>query len=248
MNGYIDIHSHILPDVDDGSSNWEMTMDMLHEAYNEDIRIIIATPHYGLYNPTFDIDIARNCVAEVNYRMENMPFKIDVFLGNEIYYIPGIVKDVLDGKAATLGNTSYVLLEFSESVKYETVEAAVQEFTRECYRPIIAHAERYSNLIDIDLVQINKLKKLGAYFQINTNNFTRKRRMFKKDMRSDSAKAMLKAGFVDFIASDAHNNLSRKPVMKNAIEQISTIACEEQLNRLFSINPKALAFNEYIER
>lgn len=247
MNSYLDLHCHILPGIDDGSDSWDETLEMFQAAYNEDIRIIIATPHYGLYNQDFDIDSARQLVEEANTRMKSLPYRVDVFLGNEIYYVPGIVRDVLNGRAATIAGSSYVLIEFSVDVDYETVEKAVQEFTRECYRPIIAHVERYRNLIDTDLEQIRELRRLGAYFQVNTGNFIRKSGLFKKDSRTAFAKAMLQAGMVDFVASDAHNATSRKPVMKTAVESIRRIANEEQCDRLFIRNPIALAGNEYID-
>lgn len=246
----MDIHSHILPEIDDGSASWEETIEMLEAAYNEDIHIIVATPHYGLYNTGYDIDHARKLVAEVNRRIEQLPYKINVFLGNELYYVPGIVRDVIDGKAATMAGSSYVLVEFAESVPYKTVVSAVQEFTREGYRPIIAHIERYRNVRDKELSRIEELRKLGAYVQVNTSNFLSKDKggLFKKETRTTFAKSLLEADLVDFVASDAHNAYSRSPVMRSAADIISNMVSEEQLNRIFYYNMLAMARNEYIER
>ena len=158
----MDIHSHILPEIDDGSASWEETLEMLELAYNEDVHIIVATPHYGLYNPGFNIKEARQLVAEMNHRIEDLPFKINVFLGNELYYVPGIVRDVVDGKVSTMAGSSYVLVEFSESVEYDTVKSAVDEFTRAGYRPILAHVERYRNILDKNLENIQELRRKGA--------------------------------------------------------------------------------------
>lgn len=246
----MDIHSHILPGIDDGSKDWEETIEMLKKAYSEDIHIIIATPHYGRYNPSFNIHQARSLVAEVNRRMEYLPFKINIFLGNELYYVPDIVRDVIDGKAATMAGSSYVLVEFAESVHYNTVLAAVQEFTRAGYRPIIAHVERYRNLRDKNLDMIRELRQLGAYFQVNVSNFTHRERtgLFNKENRSTFVQSLLKADLIDFIASDAHNASSRLPVMKSAVNIIRNTISEEQYNRIFYYNMLAIAKNEYIGR
>ena len=247
----MDIHSHILPGIDNGSKDWEETVEMLKVAYSEDIHIIIATPHYGLYNPSFNIREARDLVAELNRRMKYLPsVKINIFLGNELYYVPGIVRDVIEGKAATMAGSSYVLVEFAESVQYNTVASAIQEFTRAGYRPIIAHVERYRNLRDKNLEMIKELRHLGAYFQVNVSNFTHIERtgLFNKENRLTFVQALLKADLIDFIASDAHNATSRLPVMKSAVNIIRNTISEEQYNKIFYYNMLALATNEYIGR
>lgn len=250
VNSYMDIHSHILPEIDDGSSSWEETMDMLEVAYKEGIHIIIATPHYGLFNSDFDLSKARKLVDEANHRLEEQSIKIKIFLGNEIYYVPGIVKDVVAGRVATMAGSSYVLIEFSEDVKYKTVEAAVREFTREGYRPIIAHIERYRGIRDKQLEKISELRQMGAYIQVNTSNFLKTERngFLRKDNRKMFVESMLEKDMIDFVASDAHDACSRVPVMKSAVDIIGNMVSDEQLNRLFYYNMLALARNEYIER
>lgn len=249
MRSYMDIHAHILPEIDDGSSSWDESMEMLRIAYDEGVHLIIATPHYGLYNQGYNISDAREKLAELNNRAAEISEKINVFLGNELYYVPGIVKDVISGKAATMAGSSYVLIEFSESISYNEVVNAVQEFTRAGYRPIIAHVERYRNLRDKDMSMVRHIKSLGAYLQVNTSNFIHKDRskLFSgKHKKSSYAIELLENDLVDFVGSDMHNSYSRIPVMKTAVEEISKLIDEEQLNRIFYYNILAIARNEFI--
>lgn len=249
MNRYVDIHSHILPGIDDGASDWEESLKMLQIAQAEGIGFIIATPHYGLFNQGFDINQARELVSEINMRADELGIEVEVALGNEIYYLPGAVNHVIDGRAATLAGTRYVLIEFSEDVSVDIAEQAVLEFTASGYRPIIAHVERYRHLFDRNLVAIRRLKEFGAYFQINTRSLTDKqhKRLFARNTdRINCAVELLKEGMVDLVATDAHNMGNRAPLMKDAIDNMRMLIGRAKTNRILCGNTLAILENDYI--
>lgn len=249
MRRFVDIHSHILPGIDDGAKTWEESMEMLRIASSEGIGTIIATTHYGLYNQSYDINHARTLVDELNQRARTSGIDVKVLLGNELYYIPGIVRSVVQGKAATMADSRYVLIEFSEGIKPDEAEEAVREFTLTGYIPIIAHVERYTNLFDKNLSIFTQLKNCGALLQVNTNSIAgnkRKNIFHKKNNRSKSTIDLLTAGMVDFVATDAHNTTGRAPHMIMAVEKMLDVVGVDVSRRILFDDTKAVIDNEFI--
>lgn len=246
---FTDIHSHILPGIDDGARDWNESLTMLQQARDEGISTVVATPHYGLYNQLFDIAKARILTMELNKKVAYYNIDVKVLLGNELYYVPGIVDGIINGTAATIADTSYVLIEFSEGVLPDTVENAVQEFTSLGYKPILAHVERYSELYDKKLETINYLRDQGAYFQINARSIVGRKNsglFSKKDDRVIRTNQLLKADKVDFVATDAHNTSGRAPFLTDAINKLNNLVGKETADRILYTNPQLLLENEFI--
>lgn len=249
MNNLTDIHSHILPGIDDGSSSWEESLEMLRMAENEGITTMIATPHFGMYNPEFDIELARALVEELNTRALEMGINVRVLLGNELYYVQGVCYNINNRRASTMAGSSYVLVEFSESIDLDTVKSAVMEFAQQGYSTIIAHIERYNNIFDRKLAGVGELKELGAYFQINSRSLAEdgKKGLFsKKSSANINAEALLNAGMVDFVATDTHNSSSRVPAMKKAVDRMISMVGADETEHILHDNTLALINDEYI--
>ena len=116
MQGWIDMHCHVLPAVDDGARDMDTSIRILELAYAEGIRGIIATPHYhgGHYETTPEeirsrLDSLRAIAAE---KFEDL----QIYAGNEIYYYQSVIEWLNDGQVLTLAGSHYVLLEFVQSV------------------------------------------------------------------------------------------------------------------------------------
>ena len=249
MNYLTDIHSHILPGIDDGSSSWEESIEMLQMAEGEGITTMIATPHFGMYNPEFDIEQAKVLVEELNTKAQEMGIGVKVLLGNELYYVQGVCYNINDRRASTMASSSYVLVEFSETVDLDTVKDAVMEFAQQGYSTIIAHIERYNNIFDRRLAGVSELKELGAYFQVNSRSLSEdgKRGLFsKKSNASTNAEALLNAGMVDFVGTDTHNSSTRVPAMQKAVERMISMVGIEETERILHDNTLALINDEYI--
>ena len=86
MDGFIDVHSHILPALDDGAKNMDKTRDMLQIAYEEGVREIITTPHFFASRKSASANQIRETIARVEEEMEDWGFSIKLYPGNEIYY------------------------------------------------------------------------------------------------------------------------------------------------------------------
>ena len=143
QNNYIDIHSHILPGVDDGPDSLDQTIEMLYMAVRENITSIIATPHYvpgGNNRSVEDLMDIMNLVQEEAYKIDKN-FKL--YLGNEVYYSESIVELLKSGEVLTLAGSRYVLIEFSYGISFESMYQGLYKLISHGYIPILAHIERY---------------------------------------------------------------------------------------------------------
>jgi protein-tyrosine phosphatase len=241
MEGYIDIHSHILPHLDDGAKNIEESIKMAKIAYKEGIRTIIATPHYHLGRGVIAIDIMENSLRKVKKELNIIMPQMKVLLGCEIYYSHDIIRLLKEKEILTLADSNYILVEFPITVEYHYMKNAIQDILLEGYIPIIAHIERYTNIIK-DMDDIRAFIDMGAYVQINTNSITGDAgRVYKK-----ITKKLLNDNCVHFVATDSHNITTRLPSMQKSFEYIKKKYGENFTIKLFIENPSKIILNEYI--
>lgn len=192
-----DIHTHILPYIDDGSSSLEESIEMIRDSINQGIKDIILTPHFDVYQ--------ERCNHKTNYFEEFQNFKkevekrnieVNLYLGNEIYYTPKVYKYLKEKKIFPLGNTNKVLIEFSFTNEIKNIEDIIYEFKIEGYEVIIAHVERY-NYANYKLIK--SWKEKGALIQVNASSF------YETQKQKRLAKKLLKNNLIDYIASDTHS-------------------------------------------
>ena len=241
MQGWIDMHCHVLPAVDDGARDMDTSIRILELAYAEGIRGIIATPHYhgGHYETTPEeirsrLDSLRAIAAE---KFENL----QIYAGNEIYYYQSVIEWLNDGQVLTLAGSHYALLEFSPTVEYRELEHAVRNVSGNGYFPILAHIERYLCLTK-HISKVQELIDMGAYTQVNTEalmgevGFTIKQYV----------KKLCKYDMIDFIATDTHSVHRRRPRMKECAEYLTKHYGAEYTERLLYTNPYNVITDEYI--
>lgn len=209
----IDLHTHILPNVDDGASSLKMALEMIEEEIKNDVDEIILTPHYfkNEFNCT-DFEIIKNKFDEL--KKECSSYNIKLRLGAEIYFSNEVFNDLKTHNSITLGDTNYVLIEFSLFQEYFDIVSIVDELVYSGYRPIIAHPERYSYL---SISDIKKIIDIGGYIQINTSSILGD---FGVEIKK-KAESLLKNKLVNFVASDCHNMNVRKPNLKVTLDLIS---------------------------
>lgn len=237
----MDIHTHILPGVDDGAVDIDEALRMIALADKEGISVIILTPHYGQRNPGYDPDEAVKKATALRKVINKSYPHMKLYMGNELYYSPGIIEDLKTGRAKTIGGTDYALVEFSVDVEYEKIITAVRNFTSQGYHPLLAHVERYRCLYK-DIERVHELIEMGAYIQVNARGFLSGR----FDKRGAWCKHMLQEGVIHFIASDCHDTLRRTPVMKSAVEEMIRQVGEAEVKRIVNTNIVKLIRNEFI--
>lgn len=191
----IDIHSHILPGVDDGSRSLEMTKNLLALYREEGVSAVVCTPHQSR-----ELRRAEQLKAQFALLEEKVKdCGVKLYLGAEIYYYDGMLDDLNSGELLTLNGTKYVLVEFSTRNEMAYIPDVVYELSVAGYKPIVAHIERYGYL---SLDGWREVKSNSGLIQVNASIFTKKEcaKLVKKFMKAD---------LVDFIASDCHNEGSR---------------------------------------
>lgn len=232
----IDMHCHIVPGVDDGPDTVEESKQMIEMMYNDGIQAVIATSHRNHpidFKPTVDYESSLERVKAV--ALEIHP-GFGIYSGAELYVRDGYL-DILDSKMYdfTLNKTEYVLIEFPTDADYETISDAVYELDIRGYKPILAHIDKYRALWT-DFGLIEKLREDGAYIQITASTLIGKYgKSLKKKMRK-----LVKEGYVDFIASDGHSSVKRRPLLKRSYRVVSRICSKEEAERIFFANQIAV--------
>ena len=229
----IDIHCHILPDVDDGSHNMQETIEMLKMAEQSGTGAIIATVHYK-HGTKQETENVRDVFEQVRNAAKQHSSNIQLYLGHEIYYTEDTLEDLDEKRALTLAESRYVLIEFLPSVMYSEILNAVRKLKMAGYLPILAHIERYECLMSPKgETYLKELKSSGAYFQINGRTLERR-------AQKRWCEKCLKKYNVDFIASDGHNRGERSPKINFAAGWITRKFGYQTAETIFVKNPQKI--------
>lgn len=162
----IDFHSHILPNVDDGSRNIEETIELIKEAKEAGFESIISTSHYieGYYEvPNEQRKEVINNIKEI---LNEDKIEMNIFLGNENYLSDNIIKLIKENKAATINGTNYVLFETSLNTKPLNMYNMIYEMMQNDLKPILAHPERYTFIQEDPQIVCDLIEK-GVLMQSN---------------------------------------------------------------------------------
>lgn len=241
MQGIIDIHSHILPEVDDGASNMEETIAMLRIAYEQGIRKMVATPHYHLGKYESSIMVIEQSLERVRMEVKRQGIPMELVMGNEVYFHPEAISSVSVGNVSTLGGSNCILVEFSPGSSHTYIRQALDFTIREGYTPVLAHVERYIELTkDIDYVA--SLIDMGCYIQMNAGSIAGNAGMKVKSF----CKKLLKNELVHFIATDCHGAKSRTPELQKSVQYISKKFGDAYAKRIFIENPETMLSGEYL--
>lgn len=242
MDGYADIHCHLLPGVDDGAGDPGEAMALLRMAYGDGIRTLVLTPHYrGSYKQN-----SPDMLREIFFRLqssaaEEMP-ELRLYLGQEIAYEQAAPETLAEGKALTLGDSDYCLLEFSPNALRSRILGGVAEILRYGYIPILAHAERCSALRKEPSLA-DELLNMGALIQLNADSVLGRWGWGVGRF----CRRLLREGKAQFIATDAHDLQDRPPLLHKCWQKVSKTYGHEYAARLFYENAWAVTENRPVD-
>lgn len=230
--GFVDIHCHVLPKVDDGSTSMEMSIEMLKMLYAEGVSVVVLTPHHrhGYANAPVEV-LNRQFLALEELAAKEVP-GIQLVLGAEVHYASDMMDELFNGTALTINGTRYVLTEFLPNTSFREMEGTCRSLLMNGFKPIIAHAERYQCLVK-DPVLVQDLVDMGSFIQVNTGSVIGKDG-FKIKLFCNK---LLKYELIHVLGSDAHDLGKRKPEYKKCIEYISKKFGNEYASRISSKNP-----------
>lgn len=242
MNQFVDIHCHILPGVDDGSQTPEETKAMLQKAWDEGIQIMVATPHYHKQRGKNDIELIKKQLLLTRKLAKEVHPKMQICLGMEIYYGEDVPELLKEGRVVSIRKSRYILVEFSPGDEFQYILNAVRKLQMSGHTVIIAHIERY-NCLRKDISNVEYLREMGAYLQVNTGSITGSYgRSAKKFLRE-----VLKAHLVQLVGTDAHGSERRTPKMQEAYKEVVKRCGEEYADQIFGQNAKKVLRNEEID-
>lgn len=232
---YYDMHTHILPGLDHGAQDMEMAVSMIQREAEEGIGHIVLTPHYFSgkdQKEKIDAQYEKLC-EEVKQR--NIP--VVLYKGNEMRGNEQNLQDLEENRVTSLGDTSYVLVEFHTEDSFHHIYHTLQQIQLSGYRPIVAHIERYEALRKKESVA--KLIQMGAYLQVNAGSFCKKH--LQKYLIT-----LAKEDMVHFIGSDSHDLSKRPPGIRCGTEVLKKKLSQRQYEKICFRNPERILNNDYI--
>lgn len=241
MNELIDIHSHILPGVDDGAEDNLMSLEMLRIAWNEGIRQMILTPHNKPMRRNVSPKTMKKMMEALSEKTKTQEMEFAFYTGNEIYYSSEAVLSLDEGKACTMANSEYVLIEFGPMDEYDYIRGGIYQVMAGGYRPILAHAERYQSIC-AKPERAEGLAEMGCYIQLNAGSILGQYGFSTKQF----CKKLLKQQLVHFVATDAHNTGKRGPYLAECKRYLVRKIGDSYAKRLLYENPMHIIHNEYL--
>lgn len=211
--GLVDVHTHILPEVDDGSRSMEMTMELLQKSYEQGVRHLIATPHYRIGQNQKSAEEIKACFQKVRQMAAVQYPDLQLYLGSELFYSDGLIERLKNGETFPMADSRYVLLEYRLDEAYQRMIGSVIEFRRNGYLPVIAHVERYPVVIGSQ-AHLAELGRRGALLQMNAASCKKYIRYIRK-------------GLIHLIGTDCHDSRYRSPDMDRAMKAICGRCSEE---------------------
>ena len=238
----IDFHTHILPNVDDGSKSVEETFELLQEAKKAGFDAVISTSHY--MEEYYEVNVAERevWINAISQNLHKKNIDLDLYLGNEIYITENIINILETGKATSINNSNYVLFEFPLNTKPMNMYDFVFEMLQYKLIPILAHPERYLFIqkqpeIVYDLIQKGVL--MQANYGSILGRYGEKAELI--------VKRLLENNMVHFFGSDVHRKNTIYPKMPEILRLLKIIIGEEKLNELSTINPRLVLENKRID-
>lgn len=238
----IDFHTHILPNIDDGSRSIEETFNLIEEAKNVGFDKIILTPHYmeGYY----ETDVAEREVW-LNAIEKNLFIKKyngSLYLGNEIYISDNIISLLENAKASTINNTSYVLFELPLNAEPFNLYNIIYEMQKNKIVPVLAHPERYS-FVQKDPELLYDLVDKGVLLQANYGSIIGQYGNKAKVL----VKKMLQSKLVHFLGTDVHREGTIYTRIPDCLDELRNIIDDDYLNELTTINAELALANKKID-
>ena len=239
----IDLHNHIIPNLDDGSRSLEISLSMLQHAAGQGITDVVNTVHYQ--SPRMDgsrveYDLVKDKIDKLQAELEKQDIPIKLHMGAEVFYLPNLM-ELKDNPLLTFGHGKYMLVEFP----FEQVPNGCREMFFQLkmadVTPIIAHPERIKPIQE-DLSIVRQFIRGGCVIQVDAGSLT-------GSLGSSSEKAsleILRQNCCHIIGSDAHDDNRRNFLLKDALEIAKEILGEKAVD-LVTVNPDKILNGEPIE-
>lgn len=205
MEGFTDIHSHIMPGVDDGSRDWDESILMLRMAEKENIRKIILTPHQKPDHSCVSVNGIEKRISKLQEELERQHIPIELYTGSELFYSHDLAERLQSGSVCTMAGSHYILVEFMPDESWAYIRDGLYQLISRGYWPIVAHVERYVQVMQ-DTERVSELIDMGCYIQVNAGSLAGDWGLGVKRL----ARKLVKKKLVHFLGTDAHRGEGRR--------------------------------------
>jgi protein-tyrosine phosphatase len=236
----IDLHTHILPETDDGSESIEDSVRMAKLAVESGVHTLIVTPHCNVkdtFDNYYDEALEQRFQAfSKALRKEELP--LTVVLGMEVFGTEEVPELLWKGKLITLNHSRYLLIEFGFREDLPLVDFLINEITDQGYCPIIAHPERYPFVQRNPYLVYDWLER-GCSLQVNKGSILGS---FGRSIKNTSM-ILLEHNLVSFVASDAHGPHRRTTDLSGVRIFLEDNFTKEYADLLLEDNPRCVIEN-----
>ena len=232
-----DIHSHVLPNLDDGAAVIQDSLEMLKSAHRIGVRAIVATPHCASHRRSLRAAAIASALAQLVQAAAGDPeaSAVGLYVGSEIMLDPGVRAALDAGDVPTLGgNTRFALVELPMLEVPHYAEDALFELAAAGYVPVLAHPERNHELSQRFDIMLQMIRR-GTLMQVEAGSIVGGY----GPIAQECALEMLDRRMCHFIASDAHRPGAYDSLVPQAIEAVTARMGEEGTAALFGANPAA---------
>lgn len=233
----IDIHSHILPGIDDGSPDIEESIEMAMIAADSGVKYLVATPHCnipGLFDNYLD-ERLMEAFMELRRVVNEEKIPIQILAGMEVFATPNLPELFRKKKIFSLNGTKYFLVEFAFDEDPRFCDAVLRDCRSLGYIPVIAHPERYYSVQEYPEI-VFEWRMQGYGIQINKGSVLGR---FGRSAKKTVDK-LLRHQLVSCVASDAHSSYQRTPHMGEVLEYLLDEYGPEYTNLLLEENPQRI--------
>ena len=233
----IDLHSHIMPEIDDGSQDIYDSIEMAEIAEDSGVEVIVATPHSnfkGVYENYYDHHFKQR-FTHLKQALKDNNLSLTLIEGMEIMASDDIFQKLNSHPLITLNHTDVPLVEFDFFVHFDYIHYIVEQLLKNGYRPLIAHPERYFCIIK-DPDRVRTLLKMGALIQCNKSSILGH---FGLNIKT-CVDYLLKEKLVTVVASDSHGIDVRTPDMSEIQFYLDLKYGSKMAELLLESNPKKI--------
>ncbi len=232
----VDIHSHILPAVDDGAKSWEIAVDMCRMAAADGITHMVASPHAN-DEFRFDRPAHEATLAQLRDKIDGV---LDMSLGCDFHLsFDNIVALRRNPGEFCIGNTNYLLVEFSDFGVSRQLFTTLEEFLDLGLLPIVTHPER-NPMFQAKPELVVQMAEMGCVIQVTANSLTG----FWGSGPRKIAEWLLKKDVVHVLATDSHDLMRRTPILSKAREAVAALSGKEIADILVSRNPEKIVMGQ----
>jgi protein-tyrosine phosphatase len=238
----IDLHSHILPGVDDGSPDLDTSLQMARIAVADGITHMACTPHIvaGVYDNS--AKTISDAVAILQRHLHEAQIPLELFVGADVYIAPDLPERLTSGEVPTLNKSRYFLFEPTHHILPPRIEDLTSRLLNAGFVPILTHPERLTWIVSHYTV-VEHLNDAGCLIQLTAGSiegaFGRTALYY--------AEKLIDEGRVDIVASDAHNAGIRQPCLSRAREWLSTRIGEEAADKMVRQRANEILSNQSVE-